>query len=166
MPEISKTISIEMGHRLQHHQGKCFNLHGHSYKIEFFIEGPAQKEGSETGMVVDYTVMKYALSRIDKIFDHTMCLQLSDPLVPLLVNNIEPVAIAAAEEIVASQGFTKVIGEQEQKYVLIYAPPTAETLASLWLALCIKQFNQEVYKFRMKVWETATSCCEVRYGWL
>jgi 6-pyruvoyltetrahydropterin/6-carboxytetrahydropterin synthase len=69
MMKISKDFSWEMGHRLQCHKGKCFNLHGHSYKLQIEFEG--EVDGS-TGMVLDYFDVKDLVASIVDKLDHTV----------------------------------------------------------------------------------------------
>ena len=55
--EISKEFTFEAAHMLPHHNGKCRNLHGHSYKAVIYLAGPIQEEhpeNPESGMIVDY----------------------------------------------------------------------------------------------------------------
>ncbi len=65
---ISKTFTFDAAHQLHHHDGKCANLHGHTYKVVVFAEGkiqPMEKDGEsnpEGGMVLDF----YKISRVWK----------------------------------------------------------------------------------------------------
>lgn len=75
---ISKTIEIDMGHRLYNHQGKCKNFHGHRYKIEVGVEGYINKT---TGMVVDFFDLKHMMNEvIDEKLDHGFMICDVDPL--------------------------------------------------------------------------------------
>ncbi|MEI7554036.1 6-carboxytetrahydropterin synthase [Candidatus Chlorohelix sp.] len=61
---ITKIFRFESAHKLEYHQGKCAQLHGHSYKLEVSLcnsikEAPGQ---SDYGMVMDFS----DLSRIVK----------------------------------------------------------------------------------------------------
>ena len=67
--KISKDFRWEMGHRLQCHKGKCFNLHGHSYKLQIEFEGEVD---STTGMVLDYFNVKDLVTPIVDKLDHTV----------------------------------------------------------------------------------------------
>ena len=67
--KISKDFRWEMGHRLQCHKGKCFNLHGHSYKLQIEFEGEVD---SSTGMVLDYFDVKDLVTPIVDKLDHTV----------------------------------------------------------------------------------------------
>jgi 6-pyruvoyltetrahydropterin/6-carboxytetrahydropterin synthase len=52
--QVCKQFRFEAAHILPHHPGKCSRLHGHSYRLEVFVEGPLQSEGPAAGMVVDF----------------------------------------------------------------------------------------------------------------
>jgi len=43
--KVGKYFSWDMAHRLIHHNGKCYNIHGHTYKTYIEIEGEVNKEG-------------------------------------------------------------------------------------------------------------------------
>jgi len=64
MAIIGKWYKFEAAHKLDHHKGKCKNLHGHSYQICVSLEGIIQSPGeaSDAGMVLDY-------DEIDQIVD-------------------------------------------------------------------------------------------------
>ncbi len=67
--KIAKDFRWEMGHRLQCHKGKCYNLHGHSYKLQVEFEGAVN---SKTGMVMDYFDVKDVVGPIVDELDHTV----------------------------------------------------------------------------------------------
>jgi 6-pyruvoyltetrahydropterin/6-carboxytetrahydropterin synthase len=52
--EITRRFSFEAAHSLPKHDGKCRNLHGHSYVLEVTISGPIIKSGPKEGMVRDF----------------------------------------------------------------------------------------------------------------
>lgn len=62
--EISKEFTLEMAHRLTFHKGKCFNLHGHSYKVIVVLQGKPNK----AGILLDYGDVKEVFNKI--IFEH------------------------------------------------------------------------------------------------
>ncbi|HRI46288.1 MAG TPA: 6-carboxytetrahydropterin synthase QueD [Ignavibacteriaceae bacterium] len=64
--KIAKEFRWEMGHRLPFHQGKCVNLHGHSYKMLVEVEGDLDKDG----MVIDYYDLKAIINPIVEELDH------------------------------------------------------------------------------------------------
>ncbi|MBV7392476.1 6-carboxytetrahydropterin synthase QueD [Enterococcus sp. ALS3] len=74
---ISKEFEFDMAHLLDGHDGKCNNLHGHTYKLIVYLEGPLIKEGPKAGMIVDYgdikkSVKKNVLSKIDHSFIYNL----------------------------------------------------------------------------------------------
>lgn len=167
MPTISKTMCIEMGHRLQFHEGKCRNLHGHSYKIEVFVDGDMQAEGPSLGMVVDFAELKKAMAKIDEDFDHRTCLQFNDPLLRGLISTYTEERQEQAQALLYATPYLILdTGDTEkdcrQKYVVLTLPPTAEVLANVWLDIIRAYFKDwEDLSFGIKVWETATSCVEI-----
>ena len=52
--EISRKFSFEASHKLDWYQGKCKNLHGHSYKLEIIIRGEINKNG----ILIDFHELK------------------------------------------------------------------------------------------------------------
>ena len=51
-------------HHLPHYDGPCHNLHGHTWKVVFVLQGPVQTNG----MVHDFKVLKKLLD--DQLPDH------------------------------------------------------------------------------------------------
>ncbi len=67
---VARRFEFQAAHHLPNHPGKCHNLHGHTYRLEVFCEGPVEET---SGMVVDFADVK-ALVRervLDKV-DHTL----------------------------------------------------------------------------------------------
>ena len=56
---------IDSAHFIPGHE-TCGNMHGHTYKVEFIIEG----EKKESGMVMDFYDMKSILRRVLSEYDH------------------------------------------------------------------------------------------------
>ena len=54
---ITKVFNFESAHHLPGHQGKCANLHGHSYRLEVSLKGPIRQRPGQTdhGMVIDFS---------------------------------------------------------------------------------------------------------------
>lgn len=73
--DVCKTFVFEAAHRLPFHDGKCHDLHGHSYKVTICFRGPVQTRTTgmnpETGMVIDFGKIKEAWKEIEeKYLDH------------------------------------------------------------------------------------------------
>lgn len=59
MFEIEKHFTFHAAHQLQHHDGPCSRLHGHSYKLIVRIRAAElHEEGSEKNMVIDFSYLK------------------------------------------------------------------------------------------------------------
>ena len=72
--KIAKEFRWEMGHRLQCHKGKCYNLHGHSYKLIVEFTGNL----NENGMVLDYFDVKEIVGPLVDELDHTVVVSNTD----------------------------------------------------------------------------------------
>ncbi len=65
---VMRKVQFCAGHRLLGHEGKCANLHGHNYLVEFHVTG---REVDELGRVVDFAVInKLFKGWIDDNWDH------------------------------------------------------------------------------------------------
>jgi 6-pyruvoyltetrahydropterin/6-carboxytetrahydropterin synthase len=71
---IAKEFTWEMGHRLPFHEGKCKNLHGHSYKCIIELTG----EPDKNGMVLDYFELKKIIEPIIEELDHSFMVCVND----------------------------------------------------------------------------------------
>ncbi len=47
MFKIAKEFSFDMAHMLDGHDGKCQNLHGHTYKLQVEVAGELFQEGAK-----------------------------------------------------------------------------------------------------------------------
>ncbi len=52
---LTREVQFEAAHSLPGHQGKCAQLHGHSYRLEVSLRGPIKQAPGESddGMVMD-----------------------------------------------------------------------------------------------------------------
>jgi 6-pyruvoyltetrahydropterin/6-carboxytetrahydropterin synthase len=73
---ICKTFSIESGHILSKHPGKCRFPHGHSRTVEIVL---AADRLDASDMVCDFKVIKTALNDFIDSWDHALCLNTDDP---------------------------------------------------------------------------------------
>ena len=62
---ISKDIKFDCAHMLSNYEGKCANLHGHTYHGTVILEGDINPE---TGMLLDYNTIKDVVD----VFDHAI----------------------------------------------------------------------------------------------
>lgn len=72
---LTKHVHFEAAHLLAGHQGKCANLHGHSYRLEVSVRGPIKQAPgqSDDGMVMDFQelsaiIQQSILNRLDHQF--------------------------------------------------------------------------------------------------
>lgn len=79
--KIAKEFKWEMGHRLTFHQGKCKNLHGHSYRCMIELSG----QPDQNGMLLDYYDLKKIVDPIIDKLDHSfMVYEKDSELIDLL----------------------------------------------------------------------------------
>lgn len=68
MITITRKLEADIGHRLQNHESKCANVHGHRYVFEVEVTAP---DLDKIGRVIDFSVIKAELGTwIDDNWDH------------------------------------------------------------------------------------------------
>lgn len=73
---ICKIFTVESGHLLSKHPGKCRFPHGHSRRIEVTLEAD-QLDGND--MVCDFKQLKSLVQDFIETLDHAMCVNTEDP---------------------------------------------------------------------------------------
>lgn len=73
---ICKTFTIESGHLLTKHPGKCRFPHGHSRRVEVIL---AADQLDARDMVCDFKALKAALHGFLERWDHALALNTADP---------------------------------------------------------------------------------------
>ncbi len=141
---ITKEFSFECAHSLPDYQGKCSQIHGHSYKLSVTIKGAVNSSApssSSDGMLADFRDLKHLVERtiIDK-FDHALVLREGTPL---------------AEEL--SKVYTNVI--------ITPFRPTSENMIAHFASLLQGEMAKDstfagTLVDRLKLYETATSYVE------
>lgn len=154
---ITKSVEIDYGHRLEKHDSKCHNIHGHRAKIDVTVSGPLVDTGSAEGMVVDFgAVRKIIDDEIVARLDHKLIIGVRDRdffyalelKAPEFCDSDDPATAGWYQEIVV-RGIGKI--------VVIEDSPTAEVLAQLsYNILAEKLDNQRtgVWVVRVTWWET------------
>lgn len=140
---ITKTIEIDMGHRVPNHKSKCRNLHGHRYKVEVGVDDKVVTDAgaSDEGMVIDFGDLKKIMTDyLDFTFDHGLMLWDKDPLLYTLQDDE--------------------VGK-DLKIIKVNFVPTAENLAKYWYD-DLKQLLllKSIKISNVKIWETPTSTAE------
>lgn len=126
---ICKEMRMAVAHRLPHHDGACRHLHGHTYVVRLYVQGPVQEvseENSQSGMVTDFGVIKAFLKGVEAKMDHCYVNETLDSyptaerlavrilemanelLAPQLPEGVQVVKVRVYEEYVAPQAFAEV----------------------------------------------------------
>lgn len=82
MIRITKIFTFETAHVLYNYDGKCKNMHGHSYKLFVTVKGvPVNDlENPKNGMVVDFgDIKKIVKSEIIDVWDHAVLVNGASP---------------------------------------------------------------------------------------
>ena len=83
---ITKQFDFETGHALYGYDGKCKNVHGHSYKLSVTVIGTPIEDTQDVkyGMVIDFKDLKVIVQEeiVDK-FDHATVFNKNTPHVEL-----------------------------------------------------------------------------------
>ena len=67
MYEVKIVTQFAAAHRLENFKGKCEGLHGHNWKVEVFLFGPAL---DHTGLLMDFGVVKARTRQVLEEIDH------------------------------------------------------------------------------------------------
>ena len=83
---ITKQFSFETGHALYGYDGKCRNVHGHSYKLSVTVIGSpiADNTNVKWGMVIDFgDLKKIVKEEIVDVYDHATVFNKNTPHIEL-----------------------------------------------------------------------------------
>ncbi|MDP3314309.1 6-carboxytetrahydropterin synthase [Lutibacter sp.] len=83
---ITKQFNFETGHALYGYDGKCKNVHGHSYKLSVTVIGKPNNDIANVkyGMVIDFSDLKTIVkSEIVDVFDHATVFNKNTPHIEL-----------------------------------------------------------------------------------
>ena len=75
MFEVTVEAGFSSGHYLRKYRGKCENPHGHNYRVLVTLVG---EELDETGLLLDFKLLKTVLRPVVERLDHQM------------INDLEP----------------------------------------------------------------------------
>ncbi len=131
--KVSKEYKWEMGHRLLFHEGKCNNLHGHSYKAKIELTGKLDKNG----MVLDFFIIDSIMEKILSVLDHSFIVYKED------------------------KKLLRLLTELEFKHLIFETECTAEYLV-LYLLKQIKEYGlpANIAKVKVAVYETEDAFAE------
>ena len=142
---LTKQFSFEMAHALPAYDGKCRNIHGHSYKLFVTVEGmPLQQAGTtQDGMVLDFSRLKALVTeRVVTPFDHALVLPGEDG--------------TNGEQSIEIQGYP-----YGAKLVMLDFQPTTENLLMHFSRLLEDAMPEGVRLYSLKLYETESSCAEL-----
>jgi 6-pyruvoyltetrahydropterin/6-carboxytetrahydropterin synthase len=72
---VTKIFDFETAHALWGYDGKCKNIHGHSYKLTVSINGPVIDDDNavKNGMIIDFSDLKKIVNKVVvQDFDHCL----------------------------------------------------------------------------------------------
>jgi 6-pyruvoyltetrahydropterin/6-carboxytetrahydropterin synthase len=125
MTTVTRKFSVDAGHRVWGHEGKCKNLHGHTYLFEVTVDAP---ELDGLGRVVDFSVIKDIIGKwLDWHWDHNMILNSQDPLA-ISWMNYSTSTFPGSDEKLERKVPHDILGFKAP-YILLDKNPTAENLA-------------------------------------
>jgi len=138
---ITKQFSFETGHALYGYDGKCRNVHGHSYRLDVTVIGSPLTDSTNVkyGMVIDFSDLKKIVKEeIVNVFDHATVFNKNTPHVEL------------AHEL-QSRG---------HNILLVDYQPTSEMMVIDFAEKIKTRLPDNIELFSIKLQETATSYAE------
>lgn len=132
--KITRSLTLDMGHRVPSHNGGCRNLHGHTYKVETtFAANQLVNDGAAEGMIADFGDVKTILmAEIHAPCDHRLTLYGKDPLVATLTRSIVRGHLAMNTWDYAGLVSYDLEGAEGTIIHVVNFVPTAENLARYW----------------------------------
>ena len=133
---LTKEFRFEAAHALTGYDGKCRNLHGHSYRLLVTVEGAPETDAAspKQGMVVDFGDLKHIVEEaIVEPFDHALVLSDNSPY---------------------RHGF-------DTKTVVVPFQPTCENMLLHFASLLRGKEPKGVRLHSLTLYETATSFAEL-----
>ncbi|MHB8172142.1 MAG: 6-carboxytetrahydropterin synthase QueD [Thermincolia bacterium] len=67
MYQLTIKAHFDAAHHLRDYQGKCAQIHGHSWQVEVMVAG---EELDKTGMLIDFGILKEHVNEIIGVLDH------------------------------------------------------------------------------------------------
>ena len=141
--KVTKEVTFDAAHMLSNYDGKCHNLHGHTYKLQVTLEGSLNKEGNEQGMVMDFNTIKGHLEVVKNSFDHAIIFSDEDHR-----SSAEDELFDWAER-------------HNMNFVVVEGKSTSENIASYIKMMLTSLLDMLHYTVSVKLWETPTSFAEV-----
>lgn len=138
---ITKSFAFETGHALYGYDGKCRNVHGHSYKLSVTVIGWPISDTSNVklGMVIDFgDLKKIVKEEIVDPFDHATVFNRNTPHIEL------------AQE----------LEKRDHKIILVPYQPTSENMVIDFAARIKRRLPDSISLFSIRLQETDSSYAE------
>lgn len=138
---ITKQFNFETGHALYGYDGKCKNVHGHSYKLSVTVIGnPINNTNNvKYGMVIDFSDLKKIVKEeIVDVFDHATVFNKNTPHVEL----------------------AKELKDRGHHVILVDYQPTSEMMVIDFAEKIKTRLPENIELFSLKLQETETSFAE------
>ncbi|MGY0391116.1 6-pyruvoyl trahydropterin synthase family protein [Bizionia sp. KMM 8389] len=138
---ITKQFSFETGHALYGYDGKCKNVHGHSYKLSVTVIGKPIKDPNNVkfGMVIDFgDLKKIVKTEIVDVFDHATVFNKNTPHVEL----------------------AKELQDRDHNVLLVDYQPTSEMMVIDFAKKIKSYLPSHIALHSLKLQETETSFAE------
>lgn len=138
---ITKQFSFETGHALYGYDGKCRNVHGHSYKLSVTVIGNpiSDRNHVKFGMVIDFSDLKKIVKEeIVDVFDHATVFNKNTPHVEL----------------------ARELENRGHNVLLVDYQPTSEMMVIDFADKITKRLPENIQLFALKLQETETSFAE------
>ena len=135
---ITKQFSFETGHALYGYDGKCKNVHGHSYRLDVTVIGTPIDDASNVkfGMVIDFGDLKKIVKEdIVDVFDHATVFNKNTPHVEL----------------------AKELQDRGHNVLLVDYQPTSEMMVIDFAEKIKRRLPENINLHSLKLQETATS---------
>jgi 6-pyruvoyltetrahydropterin/6-carboxytetrahydropterin synthase len=138
---ITKQFSFETGHALYGYDGKCKNVHGHSYKLSVTVIGKPISDNTNVkfGMVIDFSDLKKIVrEEVVDLFDHATVFNKNTPHVEL----------------------AKELSNRGHHVILVDYQPTSENMVIDFAQKINNRLPAEIQLHSLKLQETETSFAE------
>lgn len=137
---VTKQFNFESAHALWNYDGKCKNLHGHTYKLFVTVIGKPIEDASspKLGMVIDFgDLKKIVKTHIVNVFDHAVILNKKSPYQSL-----------------------KDVPEMFDRFISTDYQPTCENMTIHFADILNKHLPIGISLHSIKLYETETSYSE------
>ncbi|GIP57198.1 6-carboxytetrahydropterin synthase QueD [Paenibacillus sp. FSL W8-0186] len=118
---VSKEFTFDAAHHLHAYDGKCKNLHGHTYKVVFGISGIPD----ELGLTIDFGTIKTIWKQeIEGYLDHQY-LNESLPLMNTTAENMAVWLYEQMEQALQKEAYRSPELQARVEFVRLYETPTS-----------------------------------------